>query len=70
MLSGSSSTAWWMVLKSLLSVSSDAQSDHIGRMKKHYEKCVKQPRSSEPQPSTASEPQQDTVYDPVPVLVS
>ena len=32
----------------------NAQSNHIGRMKKHYEKCVKQPRSSKPQPSTAS----------------
>ena len=35
-------------------------------MKKHYEKCVKHPRSSEPQPSTASEPQQDVVCDPAP----
>ena len=39
-------------------------------MKTHYEKCVKQPRSSEPQPSTACEPQQDVVCDPTPVTVS
>ena len=38
-------------------------------MKKH-EKCVKQPRSSDLQPSTASEPQQDEVNAPVPVPVS
>ena len=31
---------------------------------------IKQPRSSEPQPSTASEPQQNTVCDPAPVPVS
>ena len=55
----------------MLNVSSlNAQSNHIGRMKKHYEKCVKQPRSSEPQSSTANEPQQDTVCDPVPVPAS
>ena len=48
----------------------NAQSNHIGRMKKHYEKCVKQPRSSEPQPSTAREPQQDAVCDSAPVPVS
>ena len=39
-------------------------------MKKHYEKCVKQPRSSEPQASTASEPHQDAVCNPAPVPVS
>ena len=48
----------------------NAQSNHIGWMKKHYEKYVKQPISSEPQPSTASEPQQDAVCDPAPVPVS
>ena len=32
----------------------NAQSNHIGRMKKHYEKCVKQPISSEPQPVSLS----------------
>ncbi len=37
----------------------NAQSNHIDRMKKHYEKCVKQPRSSE----------QDAVCDPAPVPV-
>ena len=45
----------------------NAQSNYIGRMKQHYEKCVKQPRSSEPQPSIASEPQQDAVCDLTPV---
>ena len=48
----------------------NAQSNHIGRMKKHYEKCVKQPRSSAPQPSTACEPQQDVACDPAPVPIS
>ena len=48
----------------------NAQSNHIGRMKKHYEKCVKQPRSSESQPSTGSESQRDVVCDPAPVPVS
>ena len=48
----------------------NALSNHIGRMKKHYEECVKQPRSSDPQPSIASEPQQDTVFDQAPVPVS
>ena len=39
-----------------------AQSNHIGRMKQHYEKYVKQPRSSEPQ--------QDAVCDLAPVPLS
>ena len=40
----------------------NAQSNHIGRMKKHYKKCVK--------PLRSSEPQQDAVCAPVPVPVS
>ena len=48
----------------------NAQSNHIGRMKKYYEKCVNQPRSSEPQLCTAREPQQDAVCDPALIPVS
>ena len=48
----------------------NAQSNYIGRMKKRYEKCVKQPRSSEPQPSTASEPPPSTASEPQPSTAS
>ena len=54
----------WTKLNRMVDGSITAQCNHIGRMKKYYKKCVKQPRSSEPQQNMVCDPV--TVSQPMP----